>query len=80
MLSLVTNKVKTWLAAAGAIVLAVFLAFVSGKRAEKRASDIQEKETALEQYSKREKIDDEVRQSNDLVDRARRAGIVREDS
>jgi hypothetical protein len=73
------NRVRKILAGVGALALALVIAFLSGRKSEKVDQKIDDLRDANEAQTKRDEINENVRKDDDLIGRADRAGILRDD-
>lgn len=72
------GAVQRWLAWLGAALSLALVAFVAGRRDGRADAEVERANATNDAYRKRERIDDAIDQDTDLVDRARRIGIVRD--
>lgn len=70
-------RLKLWAGAALAGLLAILGAWVAGRREGRHAARFEALQGDVKAFEARERIEDEIGDDVDLVDRARRAGVVR---
>lgn len=70
-------KLKAWAALAGALLLAGVLLFFKGKTAARREITAQRAKDTAKAIEERAKLDDEISNDSDLLNRARNSGVVR---
>ena len=74
LIPLPIRRALGWLAGGVAALLA---AFYTGKRRSRQETALQAAERAAKAHKTRDRIEDDIQQDDDLVRRARDAGIVR---
>mgnify|MGYP001496186459 CR=1 FL=1 len=73
------SKLKTWAAFAGVLILAAVTLFLRGKAAARREIELERAKDNATALEERLRINESVSRETDLVDRARRIGVVRDE-
>ena len=70
------GSIRRFFAGLGLLLLAVGLIYRKGKKDAEAVVELKQAKEAVKAERQRREIDDDIRKSPDLRDRARRAGIV----
>jgi hypothetical protein len=72
-------RLKLWAVVAGVFVVTLAATWFGGKQSERNAREIKSARDSAKAFRDRERVDDEIQEDADLVQRARSAGIMRPD-